>query len=513
MEEQTKALALWSPTPNQMMVWRTPREQEIPWTAAGEWWSEDWENPDGAPAESSSTFTVALWPKQLEFFECDETFAALVGGIGSGKSHGLVLWTIVQRLLYAGSKGLMVGPTLVNLRATTMVKFFQLLEPIRDQVVDKWRVSDRELTFKNGSVQLFWGADDEGVIQRMRGLEIADFELDEAALISGSVMDVLPGRLRQVDKAGKPYPYRGRMATTHDGEDWLYQQFGCDGTSRAIGRIWHTSIYENEDLPPEYIRTVEMLFTDTEYAKQELLGGHAKFSGLMYPGFDTTTHIIDTLPRFKRLVLCFDWGFHFAPVIALGVTDDDQVVVAREWYGQRVTIDQQADGALEVVRELGFNVNDVDGFADPSRPENRLTVQQRTGIGFPTFEAGHITEGAIEFARLLRRREDGKPGLVVHRSCVWWIKEIRGYQRKERPGRSQNDPTRFADEPAPGQLDHAMDATRYGVRGLSQTGLAQNAISFLTQTNPTCMGCGRRFYFPLNVPTMKCPHCGREAKR
>jgi phage terminase large subunit len=519
------ALVPWTKPATEMEIYRSPEE---PWTA-DEWWTEDWENKT-TEAEQPSTFRVRLWPKQLLFFQSDETFAALVGGIGSGKSHAGVAWEIYRRLAFPGSLGLVVGPTRLRLKQTTLRKYMELLDPIRAQVVAKWNIADLHMTFKNGSEVFFWGADDEGTVQRMRGLELADFYIDEAALVPAAVMDVLPGRLRQKNRRGVAYPFRGRMTTTHDGEDWIYERFEPDDPrQKPIGAIWHTSIYDNEDLPPEYIRTVEALFGDTEYAKQELLGLHAKYSGLMYPKFDMTTHVTDEpieklAKTFKRVVFGFDWGFHFGPVIAAGITDDDQVVIAAEYYGQRVTLDQQIgiapdasgekNGALGLCRLLGVRPDRVDCFADPSRPENIVTlVQKGMGLSCPEYERGHITEGALEVQRLLRVREDGKPGLVIHRSCVWTLKEIRAYKRKEVPGKAQNDPTRFSEEPAPGQLDHAMDAVRYFVMGLRQGGFAQNAISYMLTSNPACDACGRRFNFPLSQAKANCPHCGRERVR
>jgi hypothetical protein len=538
--EAKTALVPWVETPSEVAVYRDPTENQ---DNEGQWWTSDWENADRT--ESSPTFRVRLSPKQLAFFHSEQVFAALVGGIGSGKSHAGVVWEIYRRLRYPGSLGLVVGPTRVNLKQTTLRKFMELVDPIRAQVVAKWNISDLHMTFRNGSEILFWGADDEGVVQRMRGLELADFYIDEAALVPATVMDVLPGRLRQLDRKGAAYPYRGRMTTTHDGEDWIYQRFEPDDPSLdPIGAIWHTSIYDNTHLPPQYVKSVELLFGDTEYAKQELLGLHAKFSGLMYPKFDMTTHVLDgPLPNFVRVTLSFDWGWHFSPVLAVGITEDDRAIVAAEYYGQRVTVDQQIGvapdasgerhGALGMLRDLraehvgthgcdgkkcayrdAFDPMRVDCFADPSRPENIVTlVQKGEGLSAPEYERGHITEGALEVQRLLRIREDGQPGLAFHRRCVWTLKEIRGYKRKEFPGKAQNDPTRFSEEPAPGQLDHAMDALRYDVMGLRQGGFAQNAINYMTQTNPLCAHCGKRFHWALSQATATCPYCKHEHRR
>lgn len=408
-----------------------------------------------APPETSQEHR--LLPKQYEFAMSPAQFAAYMGGIGSGKSHAGMVARIAYALEHPGATGAIVGPTLVNLRMTTMRTFFRLLPRALTAHPDyKWNKTDRLVQFPNGSEFFFLGSDDETAIERIRGLEVAHFHIDEGPLCPPLLWLILIGRLRQPG-----FPLQGRVTGTHKGFDWVYEhfEFPKDG-KKTVGPIWHASIRENPHLAQEYLDALYALYS-TEYAKQELEGGHAKFEGLIYGGFDRTTHVIAELPKFKKVVYLVDFGYWYAPVLVLGVTDNDQYVIAAEWYGMKVTPEDQIEGAKSLVGRFGPGTF----WCDPAEP-GLIEAMRRRGLHAGVWEPkrpGRVEDGIGLVQSRLQVRSDGLPGLVVHESCVGTIAEFEAYEYAKRPLGAGSE---WKDKPAEGQLDHAMDDIRYGVVAL-----------------------------------------------
>jgi phage terminase large subunit len=257
------------------------------------------------------------------------------------------------------------------------------------------------------------------------------------------------------------------MTSTHKGKDWVFYRFEEPGAgAEKAGPIWHTSVYENPFLPEGYIPSLEAMYKG-EWAKQELLGMHATFEGLIYAEFERSRHVwTGEYPKFSRMIYGVDWGFWYAPVLAIGLIDGtDQWLVASEWYGKQVKIGEQVNAAIRLVSEFDEGYF----YPDPSRPEN-IREFRDAGLYVPEFEPGKIDEGILHIQNLLGARVDGKPGLLIHESCRNTIMEMEGWQWERRRDKVEGDPDRFKSKPADGQLDHALDALRYALMGARSKG-------------------------------------------
>jgi phage terminase large subunit len=311
-----------------------------------------------------------------------------------------------------------------------------------------------------GSEVFFWSAEGEAVIDRIRGIELAWAHIEEGPLVDEVVFNVTAGRLRQPG-----FPGQAWVTGTHKGRDWVYQLFETDEDSEGrprdkVGPIVHAKIEDNTFLPAEYVESLRRLYRGA-WAIQELEGGHAKFEGLIYPSFDRATHVIKgTLPKFKRVVYGVDWGFLYAPVIVIGETFDDQLVVAAEWYERDVTPDEQVAAAKALRDRYGKGAF----YCDHSRPENIIGFN-RAGLYAPDFEQGKVDEGVREVTHRLSPLKDGRPGMVVHESCRNVINEHESYVWAKRP-KAMSPGEEWKPRPADGQKDHGMDAERYAVMGL-----------------------------------------------
>lgn len=400
-------------------------------------------------------------PKHLPFVRTSATLSALMGGFGSAKTTTGALRAILYALTFPGSMGLVAAPTYPMLRDGTQREYLRWLP---DEARADFNKSEHHLTLTNGSEVLFRSVDDPDSV---RSLNLAYFFLDEAQKASHEAWLNLIARIRQPG-----YPQQGWAAGTHQGNDWTIAEFEADGHAgpdeRSIVKepegvrmaLWHVASADNPFLPAHYVPMLKARYKGA-WAAQGIEGGHGKFEGLIYGKFERSVHVVAEVPKLKRVALCVDWGYHYAPIYVIGVTHDDQVVVADEWYVTQVTPTEQYAAAKELAAKWNARIF----YADPSRPENIIEMQRATRMTPPEYEPGKVEEGLAYGNALLDIRRDGKPGLVVHKSCVNWIAEAESYIWAPRP-KVIAIGAEWKDKPAEGQLDHAMDATRYGWMGL-----------------------------------------------
>jgi len=155
-------------------------------------------------------------PSQAEFHACKARFKGFIGGIGSGKSLGGNMEAIQYMLENPGSAGVIVAPTFPMLRDATMISFFEKM-PRMAYLDSGYSRGDNRLTLKNGSYVFFKSGDDP---ERLRGPNLSWFFVDEAALVSPKVFDILVGRIRDAR-----FPCRGWITTTPKGFNWVYREF------------------------------------------------------------------------------------------------------------------------------------------------------------------------------------------------------------------------------------------------------------------------------------------------
>ncbi len=212
-----------------------------------------------------------LNPVQWQFVSCEQRFSFYVGGVGAGKTFSGAVRAIMRTLDYPGSLGLIGAPTYAMLRDATQRAFFQLLPEPYIQVFNK---AEGHLTLRNGSEILFRSLDEP---DRVRGLNLAWFWLDEAPLCGYYAWMVLKGRLRQ-----RGYPTAGWATGTPHGRDGFARDFELERRRNHV--LFRASSYSNlHNLPPDYV--TELGYTGA-FHDQEVMGEFSAFEGLVY-AFDT----------------------------------------------------------------------------------------------------------------------------------------------------------------------------------------------------------------------------------
>ena len=405
--------------------------------------------------ESSGTHVHRLNPKQDDFVASTARFSFYVGGLGAGKTFAGALRAILRSQQQPGSLGLIGAPTYTMLRDATQRTFFALLPPA---LMASFNKTDQHLLLRNGSEILFRSLDDP---DRVRGLNLAWFWLDEAPLCGYYAWQVLKGRLRQ-----QGYETAGWATGTPHGIDGYARDFEL--VQRPGHALYRASTRENlRNLPPGY---VEDLGYAGSFAEQEIEGLFVAFEGLVYPMFsaDAVDGHVRAAPagkHWQRVVGGIDWGYtNPAAALVFGLDGDRRAWQLAEVYQRRASLDEVV---VPVVVELTKRYGVVVWHADAEDPEAIAAVNaalahegMQTRVRAAVKGPGSVRAGIQTVTSLLARRGDGTRGLYVDPSCMNTIAEYGTYAYATSPsdGRKR-DPS---EEPVK-QSDHALDATRYAL--------------------------------------------------
>lgn len=223
--------------------------------------------------------------QQTKFVFNDHRASAYIGGLGSGKTYGMLARGLTlstqEKQGFWGPRGCLAAINYPVLKDVVLPLFFELVEgtgllidyirsekkallvPYNDQ-----GVPDRRLVKKGGegaSEVLFRSLDQPNW---MRGLELSWFGIDEGRHIDGEAWDVLYGRLRQ-----KGYKHRGFVVSTPNGFDWMWRKFHPDSPNRIKDSKWYGApTFENKDnLPDEYIDSLLATY-EGRFLRQEVYG-------------------------------------------------------------------------------------------------------------------------------------------------------------------------------------------------------------------------------------------------
>ncbi|MCA1600522.1 MAG: phage terminase large subunit, partial [Acidobacteria bacterium] len=149
-------------------------------------------------------------PPQSRFWTSSAPFRLFVGGAGSGKTRAAVLEIL---RMPAGSTGMVVAPTFRMLHDSTLATFLELTRA--GGVLRQFNKTDMTAELVNNTRVLFRSADEP---DRLRGVNLGWFVLDEGALCTQETWLILLARLRES-------PGRAWVCTTPRGFDWLYETF------------------------------------------------------------------------------------------------------------------------------------------------------------------------------------------------------------------------------------------------------------------------------------------------
>lgn len=254
------------------------------------------------------TTKITLNPgAQKAFVEGDDYYSAYIGGLGSGKTFGglarALRFAMQPKTGFHGPRGIIAAESYPVLNDVIVPQFAMLYEDLELGAWEKnYRSQERKLRLPNGGEVLFRSLDSP---DRMRGVEISWFYIDEGRNVKPDAWKILTSRLRQPG-----YKRGGWVCSTPAGYDWMWRTFHPDSQDRWPNAVWYNApTHENTQLPPEYIDDLERNLHGKWY-EQEVLG---RFVGVMegavFPDYDERKHRVPELRYAPDLPLYSFWDF------------------------------------------------------------------------------------------------------------------------------------------------------------------------------------------------------------
>ncbi|MDH0660455.1 phage terminase large subunit [Empedobacter sp. GD03865] len=330
-------------------------------------------------------------PKQAEAHKCRAKYVLFGGAMGGGKSWFLCAEAIKQAMMYNGNRLVIVRKELSVLRRTTLITFLSICPK---EIIKNFNQTSLEVTFINGSTLTFIDANisKDPMLQKIKGLEIGWFGIDEANEISIDVYKLLKSRLRWILPNKTKPQYEGRL-TSNPEPCWLIPTFI---QSKNNDEVYIQSLTtDNYDENSEYVINLKEAFKDSPNFLQKYLYADWSLS-------DSINQLIpnEAIIRAKERVFINDIGISMGVDVAR-YGDDSTVftilingnIELIESYSQTSTtdvinrtkqliFDYNIDagyvgidsvgigaGVVDGLKNEGFNVIDIQGGSKPIETE------------------------------------------------------------------------------------------------------------------------------------------------
>lgn len=432
-------------------------------------------------------------PKQESFLynvleNPNKKFTWYCGGFGSGKSFIGSHAAIRLALEAPYGRGLIGRNTLVDLKATTMKTFFEVVDR---RLIHKFNKSENLVTLYNGHEIYFWGLDD---IEKLKSLEIGWFWFDEVDEVQQIAFEVAQGRLRN-----KQQPRRvGFITSNSEGKNWTYKKFvRGDGVRSAVDLEKYIVIKapsnENTHLPDDYLDVLNS-YTGDLYERY-VNASFEVFEGQIFKEFRRDIHVIRpfVIPKGWTRVIGIDHGERNpTAVVWVAISPEKDMYVYREHYESGHYVPYHAQHVMDASEGEDIEY----GVFDPSMKSTRGASGKKVDKEWkeevhkydPEFRlkpgVNSVNAGLARMHRYFTIDPEkihpitGKPGaprIFIFDTCPVTADEVETYKWAKISSASENDP----DEKVRKKDDHTVDALRYII--MSRPGEESGSVH--TKTN------------------------------
>ncbi len=408
-------------------------------------------------------------PKQKRFFEARTTFIAYGGAKGGGKTWAVRTKAVGGAICNPGIKILIMRRTYPELEENHI----QPIVSSVDQTIASYNASLRMMTFFNGSTIKFGHWSGEQSESEYQGMEFDWIFIDEATQFTERAFNYLKGCLRGVrgQEVGG-YPKRMYLTCNPGGvghrwvkrlfidRDYIHDPDNPEGWEDPNDYTFipatvedNTALLENS---PQYVKMLAQMPENVRkayrYGDWDALGGN------FFPEFRLDKHVCDPfrIPAHWTRYRTIDYGLDMLAVFWVAVDEDGRSWVYREYTQSRLIVQDAA-------REILDHTMPDEKIAATFAPPDLWSTQKDTGrtmaeifmtCGVSLVRASNNrVQGHMMIKDMLAPMRDGKPGLMVFRSCKSLINDIRDIQADE------NNPDDCAKEPH--ELTHTVDSLRY----------------------------------------------------
>lgn len=397
---------------------------------------------------------------------------AFGGGLGGGKTTAGNVECLDMAMACPGTVGLVARQTYPELRDTTRKNFLERVCPPELIKPGGWNKTENILTLINGSQILFRSLDDP---LKFGSLELGFFFVDQAEETTEDIYLTLLGRLRHL--AG---PRRGIITFNPAGHDWIWQTFinRPDADSAFIP----VTTRDNPYLPDDYLPTLLTKYPEA-WVKRMVDGSFDVFEGQVYPDYNPTVHRIkrreipDSWPRYRAI----DHGYRNpTAVLWAALSPEDELIIYDEHYEAGKLVSHHAV-AVKSRPEVSYTASVCDPSMANRNPIDGKTVLDEYLQRGVTWTPGNndVAAGILRVSERLKPDAAGRARLYITDNCANLLEELPQYTWKAMsPSQVGNEP-----EQPRKYRDHAVDALRYLVMALPQTGTVEGRPANVDQSS------------------------------
>lgn len=364
---------------------------------------------------------VELLGHQYETLQSTEKYIALISGVGGGKTWTGVHWCLQQTYLHPDALGFIGATTYGQLRNSTLSAVFSELN--RLEIPYTYNQS-------SGILQIFekkFLCKSLDNYDALRGIEIGDMWLDEAAFLKADAWNVMIGRLR--DKRGS---LRTLLTTTPNGYNWVFSHFHPDGEKNTPEhRLIKAVSRDNTFLPDGYLDSITSQYgKDSKLAAQELMGEFVNVStGQIYYSFEQDLNVTEVKynPAYPIWI-----GMDFNPhkmAAVLGQVIGDKLYIFEEIF------DTQHGSNTEKVCKKIISKYGSGHFVCPDSTGNKATSNSNRSDHAILKQYGFNLKGASNPYRVDRYEAVNlnleKKNILIDNSCKSLIRDLEQVSYKE----------------------------------------------------------------------------------
>jgi PBSX family phage terminase large subunit len=367
------------------------------------------------------------------------------GAIRSGKtvsmSLGFVLWAMAR---FKGGTFALCGKTVTSLRRNVVTPLLGTLNSLEFSCCEKVSKHYFEVTACNVTNRFYlFGGKDEGSSALIQGITLCGVFFDEVALMPRSFVEQA---LARCSVNGSKLWFNCNPDNPYH---WFYREW-IKKSEEKHALYLHFTMEDNPSLTRKIKDRYERMYSGIFYDRF-VLGKWTVSSGVVYPMFDVTHHVVKQLPyNFTRYVVSCDYGIINPTSIGLWGYSDGIWFRINEYYydskehGKQLHTDEEYYQALESLT-AGLDVETV--IVDPSA-SSFIECIRRHGRFRVTKANNDVLYGIRLVSDALNR-----DSILLSEKCTGAIKEFSQYCWNEKLGR---------DVPIK-EHDHAMDDIRYFV--------------------------------------------------
>lgn len=394
------------------------------------------------PFSPKQALTIKWWTlKKYSHYDaiiCD-------GSVRSGKtlsmSIGFILWAMSN---FKNGSFAMCGKTITSLKRNVTTPLVSLLSSLNFECVEKVSKNYIDISICNVSNRFYlFGGKDEGSSALIQGITLCGVFFDEVVLMPRSFVEQA---LARCSVTGSKLWFNCNPDNPYH---WFYREWIVKAVQKNTLYL-HFTMDDNPSLSQKIKSRYERLYSGAFYDRF-VLGKWTASLGVVYPMFNQSVHVVDTLPdSFNRYVISCDYGTVNPASFGLwGLADDGIWYRIKEYYYSSkvegsLRTDEEHYSALDTLAS-DYSIEAV--IVDPSASSFIECIRRH--------EKFNVVKADNDVIAGIRRVSDALRSNKVrfYKSCTDTFREFSLYVWNER----------LPNDAPVKEHDHAMDDIRYFV--------------------------------------------------